>query len=59
MSSDDEIQIPWGLPGPTDPVERASAHTINLDRDPLALERVKWSTEDIPEDRGSPNGQES
>ncbi len=47
--SDDEIRIPWGMPGPTDPVDRAWAHHIDMDRTPLRLERVRWSQEGVPD----------
>jgi hypothetical protein len=26
-----ETRIPWGLPGPSDPVDRAFAHNLNAD----------------------------
>jgi hypothetical protein len=45
----DEHQIPWGLRGPTDPVERAHAHNIDITRLPVELERRHWSQEGVPD----------
>ena len=47
--SDDGHQIPWGLPGPTDAVERAFAHNIDMTRQPFELERQHWSQEGVPD----------
>jgi len=57
--SDDGHQIPWGLPGPTDPVERAFAHNIDMARQPFELERHHWSQEGVPdvEQRPDTDGQ--
>jgi hypothetical protein len=48
MSDHDETRIPWGLPGPTDPVERAHAHNLDITREPTDLERQQWSQEGVP-----------
>jgi hypothetical protein len=55
----DEHQIPWGLPGPTDPVERAFAHNIDITRQPFEVERQHWSQEGVPdvEQRPDTDGQ--
>ena len=45
----DEYQIPWGMPGPTDPVERAHAHNLDITREPIELERQQWSQEGVPD----------
>jgi hypothetical protein len=45
----DRHEIPWGLPGPTDPVERAFAHNIDMTRQPFELERQHWSQEGVPD----------
>ena len=47
--SDDGHQIPWGLPGPTDPVERAHAHIVDITKAPFELERQQWSQEGVPD----------
>jgi hypothetical protein len=47
--SDDGHQIPWGLPGPTDPVERAYAHIVDITKAPFELERQQWSQEGVPD----------
>ena len=47
--SDEPHQIPWGLPGPTDPVERAHAHNIDITKAPVELERLQWSQEGVPD----------
>ncbi len=45
----DEHQINWGLPGPTDPVERARAHIAGITKAPFELERQRWSQEGVPD----------
>lgn len=45
----DEHPIPWGMPGPTDAVERAHAHTVDITRLPFALERQQRSQEGVPD----------
>ena len=45
----DEHHIPWGLPGPTDPVERAHAHQLDMSDSPIRLERQQWSQEGVPD----------
>ena len=52
----DEHQIPWGLPGPTDPVERASASRVEMTSEGIELQRgQEWATEGIPEDMLNPD----
>jgi len=46
--SDDEHQIPWGLPGPTDPVERAWAPALRRDGDQYSrVKPIEWTDEGI------------
>ena len=45
----DEHQIPWGFPGPTDPVERANANNINMTADPLRYVPLRWSQDGVPD----------
>ena len=55
----DQHEIPWGLPGPTDPVERAWATGIELDGDHFRLVRpTEWSQDGIPQDLRDPEDTE-
>jgi hypothetical protein len=46
--SDDEIRVPWSVPGPTDPVERAWATGIRLEGDHYTrVKPIEWSDEGI------------
>ena len=56
----DEHQIPWGMPGPTDPVERARTTSIERDGDHNTLAKpIDWAQEGIPEDLRHPEDSES
>jgi len=49
--SDAAHQIPWGLPGPTDPAERASATGLRVDGDHYTnVKPIDWSDEGVSED---------
>jgi hypothetical protein len=44
----DEHQINWGLPGPTDPVERAWATALRRDGDQYSrVKPIEWTDEGI------------
>jgi hypothetical protein len=48
-------QIPWGLPGPTDPAERASASRVGITDDSVELQRGhEWPTVGIPDELVNP-----
>jgi hypothetical protein len=46
-------EIRWGLPGPTDPDDRARATAFNFDRNRLE-EPVDWTTEGLPDEPQRP-----
>jgi hypothetical protein len=56
--SDEDGRIPWGMPGPTDPAERAWATGLRLDGDHYAnVKPIDWSDDGIPEDGCPAEGQ--
>jgi hypothetical protein len=51
----DEHQIPWGMPGPTDRVERAWATGIERAGDHYTIAKpVDWSNEGVPDELRDP-----
>jgi hypothetical protein len=45
----DDHQIPWGMPGPTDPAERANATMLRMGDDPISLGPRPCTDDGVPD----------
>jgi hypothetical protein len=53
----DEHQIPWGMPGPDDPVERAWATALRRDGDQYTRVRpIEWPDDGVEDPESDMDG---
>lgn len=53
MSDDEQVRFSWGMPGPTDPLERARATQLTWGFDPIGLEQgIEWNDDGIVQPSG-------